>query len=40
MQMRFGVLAEFSSMCDEDIKVGIERLVSVYSTDLFSDFFF
>ena len=26
-------------MCDEDIKVGLERLVSVYSSDLSSDVF-
>ena len=35
---RFGVLTEYDSMSDEDIDVGISRLVGVYSKVLSSDF--
>ena len=38
MQERFGVLTEFDSMSDEDIKIAIEILVDirVYTKDLFA----
>ena len=33
VQQRFGVLTEFNSMVDEDIKIAIERLVGIYPKD-------
>ena len=39
MQWRFGVLIEFDSMSDEDIKIAIERLVDNYPKDLSFKFY-
>jgi len=35
VQQRFGVLSDFDTICDEDIKIAIERLVNSYSTYIF-----
>jgi len=39
VQQRFGVLTEFDSMSDEDIKIAIERLVDNYPKDLSFEFY-
>ena len=39
MQQCFGVLTEFNSMSDEDIKTAIERIVGIYSKNLSFKFY-
>jgi len=39
VQQRFGVLPEFDSMSDEDIKIAVERLIDNYPKDISFEFY-